>query len=140
MNTLTALKRSPLGLDLYLWLVYRAFTLRAPLRLTWRLLYSQFGAHPAKASDQRTVQNFRHEVLRELKEIKLAWLELNYSTAPGVLILHLSILSDIACLKRLSTYSLTNFLYASPLFPNVDRYGMSETTRAQTLPSLEAAA
>ena len=33
MNTLTALKRSPLGLDLYLWLVYRTFPLRAPLRL-----------------------------------------------------------------------------------------------------------
>ena len=46
MNTLTALKRSPLGLDLYLWVVYRTFPLRAPLRLTWRLLYSQFGAHP----------------------------------------------------------------------------------------------
>ena len=30
MNTLTALKRSPLGLDLYLWLVYRTFALRAP--------------------------------------------------------------------------------------------------------------
>ena len=37
MNTLTAIKRSPLGLDLYLWLVYRTFPLRAPLRLTWRL-------------------------------------------------------------------------------------------------------
>ena len=30
MNTLTALKRSSLGLDLYLWLVYRTFPLRAP--------------------------------------------------------------------------------------------------------------
>ena len=30
-NILTALKRSSLGLDLYLWLVYRTFTLRAPL-------------------------------------------------------------------------------------------------------------
>ena len=28
MNTLTALKRSSLGLDLYLWLTYRTFTLR----------------------------------------------------------------------------------------------------------------
>ena len=88
MNTLTALKRSPLGLDLYLWLTYRTFTLRAPKRLTWRLLYSQFGAHPAKASDNNTVQAFRYKVLRELKKIKLAWPELNYSTAPGVLILH----------------------------------------------------
>ena len=88
MNTLTALKRSSLGLDLYLWLVYRTFPLRAPLRLTWRLLYSQFGARPAKASDKETIQNFRRKVLRELKKIKLAWPELNYSTAPGLLILH----------------------------------------------------
>ena len=88
MNTLTALKRSSLGLDLYLWLVYRTFTLRAPLRLTWRHLYRQFGAHPAKASDKFTVHAFRYKVLRELKKIKLAWPELNYTTPPGVLILH----------------------------------------------------
>ena len=88
MNTLTALKRSTLGLDLYLWLVYRTFALRAPLRLTWRHLYCQFGAHPDKAGDKRTVDNFRTKCLRELKKIKLAWTGLNYSTAPGVLILH----------------------------------------------------
>ena len=88
MNTLTALKRSSLGLDLYLWLVYRTFPLRAPLRITWRQVYRQFGVHPSKASDKRTVQNFRSEVLRELQKIKLAWPELNYSTALGVLILH----------------------------------------------------
>ena len=87
-NILTALKRSSLGLDLYLWLVYRTFTLRAPLHLTWRQVYRQFGAHPAKAGDKETIQNFRREVLRELKKIKLAWPELNYSTAPGLLILH----------------------------------------------------
>ena len=87
MNTLKALKRSALGLDLYLWLVYRTFPLRAPKRLTWRLLYSQFGAHPAKASDKETIQNFRRKVLRELKKIKMAWPGLNYTTAPGVLIL-----------------------------------------------------
>ena len=88
MNTLTALKRSPLGLDLYLWLTYRTFTLRAPQRLSWANLYRQFGVTPDKASDNLTVQNFRKDCLRELKKIKLAWPELNYSTAPGVLILH----------------------------------------------------
>ena len=87
MNTLTALKRSSLGLDLYLWLVYRTFTLRAPLRLSWRQVYRQFGVDPARASDKRTVQNFRCEILRELKKIKLAWPGLNYATAPGLLIL-----------------------------------------------------
>ena len=30
------MKRSPLGLDLYLWLTYRTFALKRPLRLTWR--------------------------------------------------------------------------------------------------------
>ena len=87
MNTLTALKRCALGLDLYLWLTYRTFTLRTPLRLTWRHLYRQFGVDPAKASDKKTVQNFRGKILRELVKIKLAWPELNYATAPGVLIL-----------------------------------------------------
>ena len=88
MNTLTALKRCALGLDLYLWLTYRMFTLKRPLRLTWRQVYRQFGVDPAKASDNQTVQDFRYKVLRELKKIKLAWPELHYSTARGVLILH----------------------------------------------------
>ena len=61
LNTLKALKRSPLGLDLYLWLVYRTFPLRARLRLTWKQVYRQFGAHPDKASDHRTVQDFRRK-------------------------------------------------------------------------------
>ena len=87
MNTLTALKRSSLGLDLYLWLVYRTFPLRAPKRITWRQIYHQFGLDPAKSSDHRTVQDFRKDCMRELKKIKMAWPELNYTTAPGVLIL-----------------------------------------------------
>ena len=88
LNTLTALKRSSLGLDLYLWLTYRTFVLRAPLRLTWRQVYRQFGVDPAKASDKNIVNAFRTKCLRELKKIKLAWPELNYATARGVLILH----------------------------------------------------
>ena len=88
MNTLTALKRSSLGLDLYLWLTYRTFSLKSPQRLTWRQVYRQFGVDPARASDHRTVQDFRRKVLRELKKIKLAWPELNYATVRGFLILY----------------------------------------------------
>ena len=87
MNTLTALKRCSLGLDLYLWLTYRTFALRTPQRLTWRQLYRQFGTDPAKASDKRIVKIFRRQALREFKKIKVAWADLNYATAPGVLIL-----------------------------------------------------
>ena len=88
MNILAALKRCSLGLDLYLWLVYRTFALRAPQRLTWKQLYCQFGPTPNSAATHDAVQNFRRRILREMKKIKLAWKELNYSTAPGVLILH----------------------------------------------------
>ena len=87
LNTLTALKRCSLGLDLYLWLTYRTFTLRAPLRLSWRQVYRQFAADATNAEDKNIVQMFRRKVLRELKKIKLAWSGLNYSTEPGVLIL-----------------------------------------------------
>ena len=88
MNILAALKRSALGLDFYLWLVYRIFALRAPLRLSWPTLYRQFGTDPNKAEDNRTVQAFRTDSLRELKKIKLAWPDLHYATAKGVLILY----------------------------------------------------
>ena len=91
MNTLKALKRSPLGLDLYLWLVYRIFALTSSQRLTWRQLYRQFGVDPDRAGDKRTVQNFRCKILRELKKIKLAWPDLTYGTERGVLILYPSV-------------------------------------------------
>ena len=48
MNTLTALKRCSLGLDLYLWLTYRTFSLRAPQRVTWRQVYQQFRSAPGQ--------------------------------------------------------------------------------------------
>ena len=88
MNILRALKRCSLGLDLYLWLTYRTFALRAPLRLPWRQLCRQFGSEQAQAGDKFVVRNFRTQALRELKKIKLAWPDLNYTTARGILILH----------------------------------------------------
>ena len=87
MNTLKSLSRSPLGLDLYLWLTYRTFNLKSPIRLTWRQLYRQFGANPAKAGDKFTIRNFRSDCLRELQKIQRAWPDLHYSTAKGALIL-----------------------------------------------------
>ena len=68
--------------------MYRTFALRASLRLSWRQVYRQFGADPAQAGDKNIVNAFRTKCLRELKKIKLAWPGLNYTTAPGVLILH----------------------------------------------------
>ena len=58
LHTLKALKRSPLGLDIYFWLVYRTFALSAPLTLSWRQLFRQFGADPAKATKPGSVSRF----------------------------------------------------------------------------------
>lgn len=85
MNTLKALKRSSLGLDLYMWLTYRTFGLKRPLRLSWARLYRQFGADPAKADNPITVRNFRTDCLRELTKIKVAWPALDYATRRGSL-------------------------------------------------------
>ena len=66
-----------MGLDLYLWLVYRTFPLRAPLRLYLAdALPAVRGRIRREASDRVTVDNFRRkDCLRELKKIKLAWPE-----------------------------------------------------------------
>ena len=84
LNTLRAMKRSSLGLDLYFWLVYRTFTLKAPLTLSWRQLYRQFGANPSAGT---STNGFRASCLRELKKIKLAWPDLGYRTVTGGLVI-----------------------------------------------------
>ena len=85
MENSRILKRSPLGLDLYFWLVYRTFSLKAPLTLSWKQLYRQFGAEPDRAS-KVAQQAFRRDCLRELKKIKSAWPDLNYHTVTGGLV------------------------------------------------------
>ncbi len=86
MNVLKAMKRSPLGLDIYLWLTYRLFGMTEPFSLTWRQIYRQFGVNPVMA-DRRTVDNFRTDVLRELRKLEDAWPGFNYSTPKGCLTL-----------------------------------------------------
>ena len=105
LNALLALKRSPLGLDLYLWLTYRTFNLKTPLYLSWRQLYRQFGADPAQLEKHGfTINRFRAACLRELKKITRAWPDLHYHTVTGGLVLspspsrippaHLRLISD----------------------------------------------
>ena len=87
LHTLKALKRSPLGLDLYFWLTYRTFSLKTPLCLSWRQIFRQFGADPDKAGKKGSVSRFRGEVLRELEKINRAWPDLRYHTVRGALVI-----------------------------------------------------
>ena len=88
MNILKAIKRSPLGLDLYMWLTYRTFALR-------KTVCGSLG-EPSTVSSECirtrpvttwTVQNFRKKCLRELKKIKKAWPEINFAVRRGELVL-----------------------------------------------------
>ena len=86
MNVLRAMRRSPLGIDLYLWLTLTTFRIlqkkKKSLKLYWRQLYQQFGAEPQKMTDQR-VEWFRNDAIRELKKLHLAWPELQYRVVWG---------------------------------------------------------
>jgi hypothetical protein len=89
IKILTAMRRSSLGFDLYLWLSYKTFSLfsqsKKPDRLSWERLYRQFGVDPGKVDDPYVIQNFRKDVLRELTKLKLAWPAFNYATPKGCL-------------------------------------------------------
>ena len=92
MNILKALKRSSLGLDLYLWLTYRTFTLTRPLPALVAAPLSPVWRGPVQSQTTKfTVRDFRKDCLRELIKIKAAWPDMNYATAKGVLILSPSI-------------------------------------------------
>ena len=82
------MKRSSLGLDLYLWFTYRTFALKGSMRLSWKALYRQFGVDPVEGDrPAHRVDYFRTDCLRELGKIKTAWPGLQYRTDQGVLVL-----------------------------------------------------
>ncbi len=89
MNILKELRRSSLGLDLYMWISYKTHQLytrqQKPERITWERLYIQFGSEPSHSSDKDVVNNFRRDALRELKKLKLSWRSLNFATPKGCL-------------------------------------------------------
>ena len=91
LRVLRAMRRSALGIDLYMWLTYRSHRRVRPLHLTWKQLYKQFGADPER-QDRLHVNNFRKDAMRELKKLKLAWPGLNWSTRRGAFVLHPSTL------------------------------------------------
>lgn len=95
MRILKEMRRSSLGLDLYMWLSYKTYTLyskaKKPEVLTWERLYHQFTGDPEKAAsiggvtDRLTVNDFRKDVLRELRKLKLCWPTLDFALPKGCL-------------------------------------------------------
>jgi len=67
MRALKALKKSPLALDAYCWLTYRASYLKRPTVIPWASLALQFG------SDYSRLRDFKHAFIDELKKVVLVY-------------------------------------------------------------------
>jgi len=73
IRAITALKGSPLALDIYVWLTYRMSYLRRRTTIPWAGLRLQFGA--GYAMDEQGLRNFRRAFLRELQKVLLLYPE-----------------------------------------------------------------
>ena len=67
MRAIKALKQSPMALDIYTWLTYRASYLKRPTVIPWASLALQFG------SDYTRLRDFKQAFLAELKKVTLVY-------------------------------------------------------------------
>jgi len=71
LRAISALKKSPLALDLYVWLTYRASYLKRRTEIRWELLAMQFGAD--YANDAHGRRNFKAKVVGALRKVRCAY-------------------------------------------------------------------
>ena len=67
MRAIKVLKQSPMALDIYTWLTYRASYLKRPTAIPWSSLALQFG------SDYSRLRDFKQAFLDELKKVVLVY-------------------------------------------------------------------
>jgi hypothetical protein len=80
-NAIKQLRKSPMDLDVYAWLVHRLFTLSKPSTITWAQLSGQFGHSYAET------RNFRQFFLVSLKRVQAAYPEARLKVAEAGLVL-----------------------------------------------------
>lgn len=85
MRALKALKSSPMALDLYCWLTYRASYLRKQTMVPWEALRAQFGADFADTASGR--QGFRLALTRALAKVAVVYPDARVEAMkPGLLL------------------------------------------------------
>lgn len=80
MAILRALKQSSLGLDLYAFATYKAFTLKSATAISWTSLHAQFG------ESYGDVRNFRRKALDQLRVIHALYPDFKYTLERGRII------------------------------------------------------
>jgi hypothetical protein len=76
-RVLKALKNSPLGLDLYMFLSWRTFSIKAPVFISWERLHGQLGGQ------YKDLKEFSRKCRSHLKNIQAIWPELNIKAVRG---------------------------------------------------------
>lgn len=71
VRALRALRRSPLALDVYVWLTYRAFRLTGKVSIPWPSLQRQFGAGYPETPRGRA--DFRQRFRRAMRKVELVY-------------------------------------------------------------------
>jgi hypothetical protein len=81
MRALKALKRSPLALDVYMWLTFRLSYLKSPAVISWEGLRQQFGAEYTRTRD------FKDAFKEALHKVLLVYPAAKASEVPDGLLL-----------------------------------------------------
>lgn len=71
LRALKALRRSPLALDIYVWLTYRMSYLKQPTTIPWPVLQTQFGC--GYAMTPQGTSEFKRAFLRHLQKIYVVY-------------------------------------------------------------------
>ena len=81
MRAIKALKRSPMALDIYCWLTYRASYAKKPTTIPWALLAMQFGAEYGRTRD------FKAAFLAEMRKVAVVYADAKVEPTDAGLIL-----------------------------------------------------
>lgn len=86
MRALTALKRSPMALDIYMWLTYRMSYLSRRTEISWEQLQLQMGA--GYGFDEQGRKNFQRAFTRHLRSVLTVYRGARVDQERGRLVLH----------------------------------------------------
>jgi replication initiator protein len=81
MGIVSAIKQSPLALDLYTWLTYRVISINKPIRVSWKSLSFQLG------SDYTNEKDLKRKAKEALRKIYSLWPDLQVDEVEGGILL-----------------------------------------------------
>lgn len=86
LRAVRGLSRSPIAIDIYIWLTYRMSYLSRKTTIPWFSLSGQFGA--SYAQNDQGLRDFKRAFLRSLKDVSIIYPEAKFDESTDGLILY----------------------------------------------------